>query len=135
VNADPAAVVTWGTRPAVALEFSVNFGVFAGRDVAPRELERLGEAVLPIVPGVSIVSEHRFEVDSDSTVALHQVRVEVDHESLPPAEADVESLRARIAEALDEWLQSCLRGVSGQELTEAELLARDAVVDGVLDES
>jgi hypothetical protein len=38
----------------------------------------------------------------------------------------------KLAATIDAWLQDCLTGVSGQELTHAELLARDAVVEGVL---
>ena len=125
--AQPEAIITWGTRPRPALEFDVNFGIFAGREVSRREIERLGEALLPMVDGVSISSEHRYELGGHSTVALHQVHVEIGHDALP--EGDVEGLRARIAQALDGWLDDCLTRVSGQELTHQEVLARDAVVD------
>lgn len=127
--AEPAAVVTWGTRLPAALEFNVNFGIFAGREVSRREIERLGEALLPMVAGVSIAAEHRYELGERSAVALHQVRVEIGHDGLPAEERDIEHLRSRIAQTLDEWLEQCLTGVSGQELTHRELLARDAVVD------
>jgi hypothetical protein len=130
---DPEAVITWKTRPAPALEFTASFGVFAGREVSPREIERLSSALLPLVSSVSISAEHRFEVGADSTVALHQVRVEVPREALPEREEDIESLRARLAETIKEWLNDSLTGVSGQELTHAELLARDAVVEGMLE--
>ena len=127
--AQPEAVITWGTRPRPALEFEVNFGIFVGREVSRREIERLGEALLPMVDGVSISSEHRYELGEHSTVTLHQVHVEVGHDALPAEERDVESLRARIARELDGWLDDCLTRVSGQELTHQEVLARDAVVD------
>ena len=130
----PDPVITWGTRPAVAMEFTVNFGVFAGRDVSLRELQRLGEVLVYIVERVSLIAEHRHALGGGSTVALHQVRVELDRDVLPGEEEDVESLRARIAEELELWVRACLTGVSGQELTEAEILARDAVVEGVLDD-
>jgi hypothetical protein len=129
VGAEPEAVITWGTRPTAALEFSVNFGIFAGREVSRREVERLGEKLLPMLEGVSISSEHRYELGGHSTVALHQVRVEIGHEGLPIDESHVERLRARVTQVIQEWLESCLTGVSGQELTHQELLARDAVVD------
>jgi hypothetical protein len=129
VVAEPEAVITWGTRPPAALEFSVNFGIFAGREVSRREVERLGEVLLPMLDGVSISSEHRYELGDHSTVALHQVRIEVGPEALPNEEADIERLRSRIAEMIGDWLESCLTMVSGQELTHQEVLARDAVVD------
>jgi hypothetical protein len=127
---DPEAVITWETRPAPALEFRVNFGVFAGREASRRELERLSHALLPIVSRVSIASEQRLEVGTDTSVTLHQVIVEVDNEALPNDEPDIEALRARIAETIKEWLEASITGVSGQELTHAEVLARDAVVEG-----
>lgn len=127
--AEPEAVITWGTRPPAALEFSVNFGIFAGREVSRREVERLGEVLLPMLEGVSISSEHRYELGNHSTVALHQVRIEVGPEALPSEEADIERLRSRIAQEIGDWLELCLSMVSGQELTHQEVLARDAVVD------
>lgn len=127
--AEPEAVITWGTRPPAALEFSVNFGIFAGREVSRREVERLGEVLLAMLDGVAISSEHRYELGDHSTVALHQVRIEVGPEALPSEEADIERLRSRIAEEIGDWLESCLTMVSGQELTHQEVLARDAVVD------
>jgi hypothetical protein len=127
--AQPEAVITWGTRPRPALEFDVNFGIFAGREVSRREIERLGEALLPMVDGVSVSAEHRYELGGRSTVALHQVHVEIGHDALPADERDVESLRSRLAKAIQEWLDDSLTRVSGQELTHQEVLARDAVVD------
>lgn len=129
MQAEPEAVITWGTRPRAALDFNVNFGIFAGREVSRREIERLGETLLPMVEGVSISAEHRYELGEHSTVTLHQVHVEVGPEAFPRDEGDVEQLRARIAQALQDWLDDCLTRVSGQELTHQEVLARDAVVD------
>ena len=122
-------MITWGTRPPAALSFDVNFGIFAGREVSRREIERLGEALLPMVAGVSIAAEHRYALGQRSTVALHQVHVEIAPDALPADERDVEQLRARIARTLEQWLDECLTRVSGQELTHQEVLARDAVVD------
>jgi hypothetical protein len=130
---EPEAVITWETRPTPALEFTVNFGIFAGREASRRELERLAHVLLPIVPRLSIAAEQRFEIGADAAVTLHQIHVEVDNDALPAHEPDVEALRARIAATIKEWLEACMTGVSGQELTHAEVLARDAVVEGVMD--
>jgi hypothetical protein len=83
---------------------------------------------------VSVAEEHRFQVGPDASVALHLVRVEVAGDALP-GDAEVEDLRTEIADAIRKWLDDCLTNVSGQELTDAELRARDAVVEGVLQES
>ena len=129
----PEPVISWDTSPAVALTFLVNFGIFAGRDVSKLELERLGRLLLSIVEGVTLVSEHRFELAEGSSIDLHQVRVAIDRAMLPSDEPDIEALRARITVLLEDWVRSCLTEVSGQEFTDAELDARDAVVEGVLD--
>ena len=112
----------------------VNFGVFAGRDVSKLELERLGDVLLRLVDRVTVISEHRFELAAESSIDLHQVRVAIDRAVLPPDEPDIEALRTRIAMLIEEWVHSCLTEVSGMEFTNAELVARDAVVEGVLDE-
>jgi hypothetical protein len=131
---EPEGVISWGTGPAVALSFSVNFGVFAGREVSGVELERLGKTLLGLVEGVSVTAESHYEFAKGSAANLHQVRVDIDHDALPPGEPDIEQLRARIAEALAAWLRYCLTGVSGKELTHAELVARDAVLEAILHE-
>ena len=129
----PEPVISWDTSPAVAMTFLVNFGIFAGRDVSKLELERLAHQLLRVVDGVTLVSEHRFELAEGSSIDLHQVRVAIDRDVLPADEPDIEALRMRIAGVLDDWMRSCLTDVSGQEFTDAELDARDAVVEGVLE--
>ena len=129
MTGEPQSVITWETRPAPALEFTVNFGVFAGREVSRREIERLSHALLPVVPSVSIAAEQRFEVGTDAAVSLHQIHVEVENEVLPEDE-DVEALRSRIAHTIVEWLHDCMTGVSGQELTHA--LVRSSQDDPLL---
>ncbi|MDQ4095691.1 MAG: hypothetical protein M3174_05765, partial [Actinomycetota bacterium] len=56
----PIAFATSPDRP--ALEIRVNFGVFAGRDATPAELDELARALLAEVGEVSIVAEQRHEV-------------------------------------------------------------------------
>ncbi len=129
---EPQGVITWETGPTVALSFRVNFGVFAGRDVSRLEIKRLSAVLLPLVDNIAITTEHRSEFGHGTSVDLHQVRVEVDHNVLPPAEADIEALRRELAARLETWLRECLTGFSGQEFTYAEIEARDAVVEGVL---
>jgi hypothetical protein len=131
---DPVPVISWDTSPAVAMTFLVNFGIFAGRNVSKIELERLGHVLLRVVDGVTLVSEHRFELAEGSSIDLHQVRVAIHRDVLPPDEPDIEALRVRIAEILEGWVLSCLTEVSGLEFTDAELDARDAVVEGVLEQ-
>jgi predicted RNase H-like nuclease len=121
-------VITYETRPAPALQFIVNFGVFTGREATHMDIRRLAEALLAVLPSVTVFSEHRLEVGTRSEVDLHQVRVEVAHEALPTAEHDVDALRAGLSELIAGWARACLTSFPG-ELTEPEIAARDAVVE------
>ena len=125
---DPEPVITYESRPAPAMQFAVNFGVFAGREVTRLELDRLAQALLGLVPAATILSEQRFELDARSEALLHQVRVEIAQDALP-ATADVEALRGRLASLLTGWARSCITGFSGAVLRDEELAARDAVIE------
>ena len=127
---EPKAVLASATRALPALEFTVNFGVFSGREVSAHELDRLGEALLRYVETASITAENRREVGPNATGSIHQVRVEIDNDAIR-SETQVEALRQRLAEAMKYWLASCISGISGRELDDAELEARDAVVEVV----
>jgi hypothetical protein len=91
-----------------ALEVRVNFGMFAGREATPAEIDELGAQLLETVGSVSIVSEERHEIDAHSEAQIHQVRIEVDSESLP-ADADRrEELAGRMIETAERWADACL---------------------------
>ncbi len=58
-----------------SIEVCVNFGVFAGREATPAELDRLAAWLLDEVGEVSIVSEERRETDGNAEASVHQVRI------------------------------------------------------------
>ena len=90
------------------LEIVVNFGVFAGRDATPAEIDELAQALLPRVGEVSIVSEQRHEVGEESEASLHQVRIEVEDAKLPGDETDRDELRGRLLELAERWAHDCI---------------------------
>jgi hypothetical protein len=120
-------VITHETRPSPAMQFLVNFGVFAGREATRLEMERLAARLLRTLPAVTVCAERRLEASGHSFAELHQVRVEIDR-ALPAGEEDVESLRLQLAAEIEEWARDCLTGIGG-ELTEVEFDARAAVLD------
>ena len=122
-------VITHETRPSAALQFIVNFGVFTGREATRHEIKRLAKQLLTMLAEVTIFSEERFEATEQSLAEVHQVRVEIDHDALPPGEEDVETLRVQLAAVIRHWAANCIAGFSGAELTDAELDARDAVIE------
>src|SRR5262249_14311328 len=60
-----------------ALEVRVNFGVFAGRQVTPAEIDELGRFLLDEVGAVTIVAEDRYELDPSLETSVHMVRIEL----------------------------------------------------------
>ncbi len=91
-----------------ALEIRVNFGLFAGREATPAELEELAQSLLPDVGEISIVSEQRHEISEASEAAVHQVRIEVAGERLPDETEEREELTRRLVDATERWALACI---------------------------
>jgi hypothetical protein len=91
-----------------ALEVRVNFGMFAGREATPAEIDELAAQLLERIAPVSIVSEERHEIDAHSEAAVHQVRIEVNSESLPEDRGRREELAGRLIETAERWATACI---------------------------
>src|SRR5436190_10124538 len=108
---DLATVLSFVARPEnAALEVRVNFGLFAGREATPAEIDDLAAQLLPKVGDVSIVREERHEISGHSEAAVQLVRIE-----LP---SDDPELAGRVVEIAERWAESCIaeRHVNGAEL-------------------
>lgn len=86
-----------------AVEVRVNFGVFAGREATPAELDRLAEWLLDEVDDISIISEDRHEIDEHVEASVHQVLIRV-----AEAGQDREQLAERIRDRADHWARLCV---------------------------
>jgi hypothetical protein len=107
-SAEPAlAFATRAYEPPV-LEIRVNFGLFAGREATPAEIEALGAELRDRVADLTIVSEERHELSGRSEASVHQVRIEVAGEDLPRDERDLEELRGRLIEIAERWARRCV---------------------------
>jgi hypothetical protein len=102
----PIAFATETERP--DLEIRVNFGMFAGREATPAELDELARELLPDLSEVSIVSEQRHEVSDDVEAAVHQVVVEIADQQLPPPGDEREALTTRLVDAAERWARTCI---------------------------
>ena len=91
-----------------ALEIRCNFGIYAGREATPAELDDLAHALLGMVHDVAVVSEQRREVGPDCEAALHQVRIELADEQLPDDDAEVERLIGRLMQETERWAEGCM---------------------------
>lgn len=90
------------------LEIRINFGVFAGREATPAELDELGRAVISEVGHVTLVSEHRHELGGQTETSLHQVRMDVPRSVLPDDAVEAEWTRERLVKLAERWAQSCI---------------------------
>ena len=88
-----------------AVEVRVNFGVFAGRDVTPAEIDELAHLLAERVDEFSIVAEQRHEFGHAVEASLHQVRVEVARDAVSSDETD---LAQRLVETAEAWAQACI---------------------------
>jgi hypothetical protein len=86
------------------IEIRVNFGVFAGRDATPAELDRLAEWLLDEVDEVSIVAEARHELAANVEAAVHQVVIQF----APEDGSDALELTRRMVERADYWARLCV---------------------------
>lgn len=78
----------------------VNFGVFSGREATQAELFRLAQTLLEELDSVEIVSEQRYEFESEVEATVHQVCV-----TLPPA---ADGREEELAGLVESWAQDCI---------------------------
>jgi hypothetical protein len=104
------SVIAFATRTAEspALEIRINFGMFAGREATPAEIESLATELLDKVGEVSIVAEARHEIGHHSEASLHQVRIEVGLDDLPTDEHELDEFRGRLLEISERWARECI---------------------------
>jgi hypothetical protein len=91
-----------------AIEVRVNFGVFAGREATPAEIDRLAEWLLDEVGEVSIISEERHEIDARVEASVHQVRIELASDLVPQESGEREALEEKLLERAEHWARLCV---------------------------
>lgn len=78
-------------------DIRINFGIFAGRDATPAEVDELARTLLDRVRSVTVVSENRFVVDHEMEASVHQIRIE--HGEADPRE---------ILPLAEQWANACI---------------------------
>jgi hypothetical protein len=101
---DPEIAFVTRTHEPPGLEIRVNFGVFAGRQATPAEIDELARELLPDVGEVSIVAEERHEISRHVEASLHQVRIEVAEEKI----AAGDGLEERLLGIARRWAETCV---------------------------
>jgi hypothetical protein len=108
MGSNPALAFAVHEHEPPALEVRVNFGMYAGREATPAEIDDLAATLLEQVGAVSIVSEERHEIDGTSEAAVHQVRIEIEQESLPTGREQLQELGVRVVIAAEQWAEACI---------------------------
>jgi hypothetical protein len=88
-----------------ALEVRVNFGVFAGRDVTPAEIDELARQLHHELEDFAVVAEERHEFSGSVEASVHQVRIEVERDAV---NGTAEELCDRIVAAAESWAKACI---------------------------
>jgi hypothetical protein len=91
-----------------ALEVRVNFGVFAGRQATPAEIEELGAYMLDEVAPITIVAEERHELDGKLETSVHLVRIELAAAQVPENDFERRRLEQRLVERAEHWARACI---------------------------
>ena len=112
--ADPPVAFCVRTHERPWLEIRVNFGVFAGREATPAEIDRLGSALHDGLDSFAIVAEERHEFGGDVEASVHQVVIEVEEE---PGGDAWDALCRRVLATAHVWAETCI-AARGSELGE-----------------
>ncbi len=121
------AGVTGSTEPIAAyvsqespLELTVNFGSFVGREAFRDDVDRLGEALLALVSGVTLFAGRRYEFARGAAeVAAYEVEIRFPTFILPTKPAEHEALVDKLLETVSLWARDC----AARPLAEGEDLA------------
>jgi hypothetical protein len=107
-NLEPAMAFAVREQEPPAIEVRVNFGIFAGRDATPAEIDRLAEWLLDEVGEVSIISEERHEIDANVEASVHQVRIELAGDRVPGAGEARDALEDALLRRAEHWARQCV---------------------------
>ena len=93
--------------PSKGVEVRINFGVFAGREATPAEIDELARRLLQDVERVTLVCERRYELSERVEASVHQVRIEVPRELVPDDVVDAARLEGRLVLLAETWATAC----------------------------
>ena len=94
-------VIAFATSPDTPpLEVRVNFGMFAGREATPAEIDDLAHELIPQVGNVTIVREERHEISDQSEGSVQQVKIEL-------TDGDTQLVQ-KVVEIAQRWAEACI---------------------------
>ena len=95
-------------EPQPALEVRVNFGIFAGRQATPAEIDELGAYLLDEVRPITIIAEERHEIDGKLETSVHVIRIELAAAQVPETDFERRRLEQKLVERAEHWARACI---------------------------
>jgi hypothetical protein len=105
---DPPLVLVARDPDAPGLELSVNFGLFASREATAAELDDLGTALRNEVAQVAVVSELRHELEGETEISVHQVKIQLPSDELPHDDFELGELAGRLMSVAEAWARASI---------------------------
>ena len=102
---DPTIAFRVPPHEGAVIEVRVNFGVYAGRNATPAEIDDLARALRNEVPQFTITVEQRHEFGNDVEAAVRQAVIEIDR---PNAGDNPDALAERVVAAANRWASACI---------------------------
>jgi hypothetical protein len=102
---DPAIAFRVPPHERPSLEVRVNFGMYAGRNATPAEIDDLARSLRTELLTFAVIGEDRHQFGDDVEMALHQVVIEVDHQN---AAALSDEACERVIETANRWAAACI---------------------------
>ena len=102
---DPAIAFRVPPHEEAVIEIRVNFGVYAGRNATPAEIDDLARALRNEAPEFAITVEERHAFGNDVETAVSQAVIEIDRQN---AGDDPDALAERVVAAANRWASACI---------------------------
>ena len=102
---DPAIAFRVPPHEEPVVEVRVNFGVYAGRNATPAEIDDLARLLRDEAKQFTVTVEERHEFGNDRETSLRQVVIEVDRQS---AGNDADALAKRMVDKANTWASACI---------------------------
>jgi hypothetical protein len=96
-------------RDEPALEVRVNFGVFAGRQATPAEIDDLARSLHEELESFAVVAQDRHEFGGDVEASLRQVVIEI---PATQADRDLDELCQIVVRRAEQWASTCIHARS-----------------------
>jgi hypothetical protein len=102
---DPAIAFRVPPHDEPVIEVRVNFGMYAGRNASPAEIDDLARSLREDTPLFAITVEERHEFGNDRETSLRQVVITIEQQA---AGDDPDALAKRIVTTAEAWATACI---------------------------